>query len=680
MVAAGMGCLLPLSLRSGMNTVGVRFSLGYATMAVLAYVFHILLSIPLGTTVTALGILALVGFFLQVYRTGSKIDWSSLLVHPALLLIVAGALAITLNGGIDYLPFTNDEFSHWLMTPRLIHLSGSWAEVADILHLSYYPPGWTMTLLLPWQLSGNIELGLSAAAPFVLHVAVIALIYDFVTFLLKQRTKMPAAMVKLVTWAIVLLLLAAEAMGRLWSYTLLIEQPQIYTYAAVALLIYIAETTGRDRKVLYGVAGCILAASYLFKVAAIAFVPAVFGIAGVMLFVGRTDTVSRRFNDALITATLLVGPLLIAAASWSMAMDAKACSPLTLTEEQWAEVMKLDWLDLARRFGAAVWEYVATYKTPLTLAASLGIVGALIYKKYQAILVMLVLIAIYFLALYATHLVCLGPYYFENLNSIPRFTRVPLQMIHAVGLVMLVDTVLTVFERRQSPGQEWFLRERHKPWIITGLVALIVVGGGWQGRQVYRSIVDTTTRAYQTIDPRIRDAREAADLIDRLRGSVLPQTPVLALVCQGCDNVAIKYARFFAMDYKNGELDPRFIVLGQTSWAVQPANPWQAKASIDDVVEQLSKADIIWPIKTDPWLLQALTRLVADNTCLSDLPDKILVRDTAEGNSIRFRCIEKPEPASAKTLSNQSGSRVFDGWLHRKYSYLRTNTSREEAS
>ena len=154
-----------MTLRSGLGTVGIRFALGYATMAILAYVFHIILSIPLGITVAVLGLLALVGFAALIYRARGNIEWRELLVHPALLLIAAGIAAIAFNGGIDYLPYTNDEFSHWLMTPRLIHLSGSWAEVVDILHLSYYPPGWNMTLLLPWQLSGNIDFGLSPSSP-----------------------------------------------------------------------------------------------------------------------------------------------------------------------------------------------------------------------------------------------------------------------------------------------------------------------------------------------------------------------------------------------------------------------------------------------------------------------------------------------------------------------------------
>jgi hypothetical protein len=33
-------------------------------------------------------------------------------LHPVWLLLVAGGMAIIVNGGVDYLPVTNDEFSH----------------------------------------------------------------------------------------------------------------------------------------------------------------------------------------------------------------------------------------------------------------------------------------------------------------------------------------------------------------------------------------------------------------------------------------------------------------------------------------------------------------------------------------------------------------------------------------
>ncbi|MBL6931624.1 MAG: hypothetical protein ISR45_01655 [Rhodospirillales bacterium] len=58
-------------------------------------------------------------------------------------------------------------------------------------------------------------------------------------------------------------------------------------------------------------------------------------------------------------------------------------------------------------------------------------------------------------------------------------------------------------------------------------------------------------------------------------------------------------------------------------------------------MQQLSEADILWPITLDPWLIKVLERLVPDASCLNALPDKALVRYKANGSSFQFRCIEK---------------------------------------
>jgi hypothetical protein len=639
-VAAGLGCLVPLYLRSGLGVTGIRFVLGYAAMVVFAYVVHILLGISLGAMVALLFVLAFVGIIVQIRRWSGHSQWLELLVHPATLLIVAGATAIAFNGGIGYLPYGNDEFSHWLATPRLIHLSGSWAAAVDSLSLPFYTPGWPMTLLLPWQILGKEDFGMSAAAPFILHVTAIALIYDIAVFLLRRRVDMAATPARLAAWGFVLLFLAAEGMGQLWTYTLLIEQPQIYSYATVMLLIYVAEASGEDRKTLYGAAGAVLVSAYLYKAAALTFIPAIIGLSGAMLFI-RTKSFPDRIKESVVTAALLAGPIIIAMVSWSMAMDSKACSPFTLSGDQIAHALALDWKGLADRFGSAVWAYVAGYKIILSIAAGLGVIGALKTGKYRAVLVIFLLSAVYFLVLYLYHLTCFGPYYFKTLNSIPRFTRVPLQVFQALGLVMLFDTVLSFVGKMKWAANGGLDRLMGRRWVMGSLVLGIVALAIWQGRQLTRSVVDTTTRAYQNIDPRINEMRLAARRINALRGVTLPATPILTVISQGGDNAVLSYARFFAMGYENGRLSPRFTVSNEMSWAPAKGNIWQTKASIEETVRKLSQADIIWPVKLDPWLMRALERLVPDPSCLAALPGKALIRDDTDGNIPRFRCIEK---------------------------------------
>ena len=648
-IAAGLGSLLPITLRSGMGTAGIRFSLGYATMVISVYVAHVLMGIPLRVTIAGVATLSMAGFLVQIRQHRDWSEWQALLPNPAVLLTILGGTIVFVNGGIGYLPFTHDEFSHWLATPRMIHLSGSWAAVVDFLHLGFYTPGWQLTLTLPWQVLGKEDFGLSAAAPFILHVTAIALIYDIAVFQLRQRINMTQSMAMLLSWVFILLFLAAEAMGRLWTYTLLIEQPQIYSYTTVLILIFAAEATGQDRKTLYGAAGTVLASAYLYKVAALIFVPAVLGLSCVLFF-DRVKSVAGRLKGFLLTAGLLAGPLLVTVISWSAAVDANNCSPFSLSAEQMAEAASLDWKDLAVRFGSAVGSYIIGYKFILTLTVGFGVIGAFATGKYRAMLVLTLLSCAYFMLLYVFHLTCFGPYYFENLNSVSRFTRVPLQMFHALGLVMLLDTALSLVANGNwialgGPAQ---LR---RSWIVGSLIVIVVLLMGWQVRMTLNSVVDTTTRAYQNIDPRIAEMRTAAKRIKSLRGISLPEKPILTILSQGGDSAVVSYAQFYAMGYRNGKPDPLFNVSRAISWSPEPGNVWQTKGSDDEVAELLSQADIIWPINLDPWLLKVLGRLIPDSLCLSALPNKALVRDTASENSVRFRCIEKQEPATIKKLS-----------------------------
>jgi hypothetical protein len=626
-----------------MSTLGIRFALGYASLAIGIYVAHVLFGLPLGATVTGLAVMAATGFALVLRRQKTRQQWPDWLSHPAFLLILLGVAVTVANGGVGYLPFTHDEFSHWLATPRLIHLSGSWAAVEAALHVRYYTPGWQLMLLLPWQISGREDFGLSAAAPFVLHVTVIALMYDFVVFRLRHRIDMSRLMAALCGWAFILLFLTAEGMGRLWTYTLLIEQPQIYSYATVLLLIFAAETSPQDRRPLYTAAGVILASAYLYKVAALVFVPAVIGLACLLLF-ERTKAVPDRIRNGVLTGTLLAGPILVAAASWSMAMQSDHCSPLPLSAEQFAKAASLDWRDLAVRFSAAVRDYAASYKLILTAAAALGVATTLYAGKYRATLVLVLSSAAYFLLLYLYHLTCFGPYYFENLASIERFTRVPLQAFHALGLVMLSESALGFFARKNRRGSARRPLSVRSSWMAAGLAVAVLVMMGWQARQVDRSVADMTARTYQGIDPRIAEARQAAKRIEALRGTALPRKPSLAILSQGQDNAVVSYAMFFAMGYENERIDPRFTVSNTVSWSPKPGNHWQAKAGAKEVAEQLSRADIIWPITLDPWLTNALSRLVPDPACLKALPGKALIRERNAGPAARFKCIPKQGP------------------------------------
>ena len=76
-------------------------------------------------------------------------------------------------------------------------------------------------------------------------------------------------------WTFVLAFSAVQAIGPLWSCTLLIEAPQTYSAVAFLLVLYASTLVRSHNNVFEWSAGVILAAAYLIKSAAVLFAPGV---------------------------------------------------------------------------------------------------------------------------------------------------------------------------------------------------------------------------------------------------------------------------------------------------------------------------------------------------------------------------------------------------------------------
>lgn len=639
-IAAGLGCWFGLRSRSGLNMLGLRFAVGYAAMILVLFLAQPVLGVSGAVSFWCLCILSVGGMIFRLKTAGWPPGFTGLCLHPVWLLLFAGGVAVIANGGVGYLPVTHDEFSHWLGNPIKINAFGSWVSARASLHLADYPPGWPLLLALPWQISGTVDLGAASTAPFVLHVAAIGIVFDLVVFLIRRHLNAGNRLCIAAGWAFILLFLAAETFGPLWPTTLLIEPPQFLGYAIVLLALFASGVAKEDRRALEISAGVTLASGYLIKSAALIFVPAIIGVFLLQLLLRLGGP--GRVRDALISVALVTIPVLIVAVIWGRISDGVGClySPLeTLTPEALARAGSLDWRDLADRYTAALWDYVSSYKAPLTIAATIGMGAALARRNFVVPVTFGVMATAYLVLLYWYHLSCFGDYYFENLNSIQRFTRVLLRTLHGVGLVLLLDAALREFVRHSE--------SRRRPAgipavIVTSMLALgIAALGAWQMYSVYRSVDIVTARTEQTIDPRVDEMRRAALRIEELKASALPASPVLQVMSQGLDSAVIDYARFFALSRQRGDIGESYRVAGSHSWSPTPANTWQSRVTRDELRRTLEKADIIWPTVLDPWLRSVLAELVNDDDCLQALPTKALIRVVSAPDKFRFVCTEK---------------------------------------
>lgn len=639
-LAAGLGSWFRLRSRSGLNMLGLRFAVGYAAMILVLFFAQSVLGVSGAVGFWCLCILSGGGILFRLKTTGWPSGFPGLCLHPVWLLLVAGGIAVIVNGGVGYLPVTHDEFSHWLGNPVKINAFGSWVSARASLHLADYPPGWPLLLALPWQISGTVDLGAAAAAPFVLHVAAIGVVFDLVVFLIRRHLNAGSRHCIAAGWAFILLFMAAETFGPLWPTTLLIEPPQFLGYAIVLLALFATGVAKEDRRTLEFSAGLMLASCYLIKSAALIFVPTIIGVFLLQLLL-RLDGPGR-IRDALISSALVTLPVLIVAVTWGSISDGNGClySPLeTLTPEALARAGSLDWRDLANRYTGALWDYISSYKAPLTVAATIGMAAGLLRRNFTAPLVFGLVATGYLALLYWYHLSCFGNYYFENLNSIQRFTRVLLRTLHGVGLVLLLDAALRGFarynENRQHPAKMPAI-------IVTAMLALgIAVLGAWQMHSIYRSVDIVTARTGQAIDPRVDEMRRAALRIEELKATSLPASPVLQVVSQGLDSAVIDYARFFALSRQRGDTGATYKVAGSHSWSPKPVNTWQSRATREELRRILENADIIWPTALDPWLRSVLAELVDDDDCLRALPAKALIRVVSAAGRSRFVCTEK---------------------------------------
>lgn len=646
LVSAGLGQFLPRIRLSETPFVGLRFFGGYVVFVLAFFVLHVVVRVPLAASAWILVLAAVCGVLWalrKLFRSPDRI--LHVLLHPVSVMTLLGAGAIVAKGGIDYLPYTSDEFNGWIGASKHIFMAGGYDQVRDVIRLPDYTPGWRLAVLFPWAVTGTINEGNSAAAPFVAHLGLAALVYDIVAWNLRRLQSFSGSCVALFAWCVVLVGLAVEIAGLAWIRTLLIEQPQIYTLAAASLLIVVMSVQSEANSELAVYAGLTIACSYMLKTAAIAFAPAV----GLFVLAASWSE-GRRWGNfagrAVVLVGLMLGPLLISMVSWKLIAPVEGAglpSPVeTFGGDYVAKAFERDWRNLADRYFAAVGPYVAGYKTPLTVFSLLAVVIAAIRGRYAALLVWVGFFTVYVLALYWYHLVVFSDHYFNVLTSIRRYIRVPIQVLHVVGFVVAVMELSYLLAGERFRGIAVAARSR-----IASVVAAAAVAGlvGFQGFQVFRSVDDVTTRVHQKVDPRIAEVKQAVGIVTRLAGRELPHKPALILISQGQDSEPLNYATYFGRGAGTDNASGMGFTLGGVSWtAGEPQNVWQQRTTAAALRNAFLAADVIWPLTLEPWVTSILAGIVDDPACVRTPLQYYFVRRGAKDGGNIFSCVAKTAP------------------------------------
>ena len=304
----------------------------------------------------------------------------------------------------------------------------------------------------------------------------------------------------------------------------------------------------------------------------------------------------------------------------------------TLTASALSDAFARDWADLGTRFIAATGVHFRIQNS----CPDYCVCGALFYLRSEAARCphcACGFAAIYLVSLYWYHLSCFGEFYFSRLNSIERFTRVVLQPLHALGLLGFYIGGPFLVQGRISSN-------RRIPLLIrTAIVATVVALGGLQVQQVSRSLEDITTRKYQSVDPRLAEVRAASMFVKNTFPAESPP-PLVQFISQGTDMDILGYARYYALGGSSGRPSIHYRTAPKVSWSSgDPSNTWQFQASEKELLRELKSANVIWPIRVDPWLESILRSLASqDALCENSIVDYVLVRDS---NGL-FRCLQKP--------------------------------------
>ena len=190
-LSLGLGAWLPTLNFGGRRSIGAVLFGGYAALLASLFLMQAVLGMGLLSTFWIVFAVAVLGLCRLVLRNSGGA--AEFVIHPAIILPVAAGILIALRGHIDYLPYTVDEFTNWLGGAKTIHSNGGYAAIRETIYLPGYTPGWRLALLLPWQIDGAMDLGRSAAAGFVLHAGLVAIMFDIVRWEAAERLQLSSA-------------------------------------------------------------------------------------------------------------------------------------------------------------------------------------------------------------------------------------------------------------------------------------------------------------------------------------------------------------------------------------------------------------------------------------------------------------------------------------------------------
>lgn len=638
-VMVGLGTWLPAA------PAGVRLIVGGAAIPLTLFFGNFVLGARLSVVAYAMAAAAALGLVVRLRPAARTIRWSGLAAHPVVVLPVLFVAVTLVSGYHGYAIFLGDEFSNWLywtkeawLRDTVLHPAMKWRGFA-------YTQGWPTALALPQLFHADFDLGRALVVAFLWHVAAIGVVYDMLVRAFHGRCGLDRTPAAALAWTMILALLAIEATWTLAPQNLLIERPQIYMLAGILGVAGLAALEDGASRSLALAAGVLMATAYLLKVTTMGFMPALVLISLAPAFRGSRGWWIEDRAEARRLATVLacvLGPPLLTYAAWRLWLPfdpPRGCVASPLNVFQVADAVGGPEAGVGARFLDRLGDYLAGFKLPLTLVAGAGIVAGLRDRRLFAVAAPLALYAVVYLAsLYILYAVCFQGYERETFASLQRYVRVPLRLIHLFGPLLLVLAVMpwlagsweTVF--RTLPGRQSIR--------MAGAIFIAVLLA-YQARALDDALRNAALRDRETPDT-VRNhehLKAEAMQLRALIGRLDLKSPRVAIIAQGGVGDALNVARYWSLGDRRGGGPHYYRVAPPYSWGPVKANLWMTASRPAAVRAHLAGFDLIWPYRTDAWMVSILGDLVDDADCATRAQRYFLVATGGPNRSMR--CVAK---------------------------------------
>ena len=623
--AVGLGCWVRIP------GVGIRTFLGWIALPVLLFVLGDLLGFGLRAaawTVVGISILGMAHGSLKVVKKGLRTLSPSAALNPVFVVPAIALASLTLRGGGSYVPLHWDEFSMWLLWPKLQFLADQvWTNAMEISNPGY-PPGWPLMLVFPQLFADSFAEGRSVGAVVVLSASLLGLLFDTALTARREPPRQAFWILGLLLWIPLIpamdKIIPSDELLEIVPTKLLVEPAQVALNVGVLALMLAwvgSPAYGRDTRWLAGGIGLTLAVGYFVKSAMVLFVPLT-GLAMLWHLVRRKRD-GPLLYEAGITLVLALGPFVVLFAVWQMV----APTSLSCLADPQAFLRSLLGIEkfsigLNRFLGESV-TFMGSFVNPVSGTFIAISIAGLAFRRFRIVsMLALSWVLVYLGVLYASYLGCFGGYEQRILASLERYESVPFITLTFLGALIGV-ACLSKLSGKFSPtlgkGPVRVGRILGVMLFLSALLAHFADATMRFDKMSDRFSAPTKARQFGVAIQTGRKIREIANKRFDVR-------PRVRLIMQGSDGREWVVLFYMRVPETRGNTMYLYDVERPYSWLSTSATPFAGQAGVEEMIREATDGDIVWPFRLDHWVGQAVNKMTTNAQCRSQHWAFLLVR------------------------------------------------------